>query len=140
MICSKCKQDKKITEFSKKGNGWQCYCKRCNIEYQRQHYSSNKSKYIKRASQRKDQLRQRLYDFFYQAQCVDCGESDPIVLQFDHREDKINGVSRMVSDGCSWDLIKEEIKKCDVVCANCHMKRTAKQQNWYTRLDLGPME
>lgn len=32
----------------------------------------------------------------------------------------------------SWDEILDEIKKCEVVCANCHRIRTAKQFNWYS--------
>jgi hypothetical protein len=32
----------------------------------------------------------------------------------------------------SWDIIQEEINKCEVVCANCHKRRSAKRMgNWY---------
>jgi hypothetical protein len=58
--------------------------------------------------------------------CVDCGESDPIVLQFDHlpefgRSSRRHCVS---SRTMSWKALKEEIAKCEVVCANCHCRRT----------------
>ena len=65
--------------------------------------------------------------------CVDCNEADPIVLEFDHRDDveKIAEVGKLVANGYKWETIKEEIDKCDVRCANCHRRRTAKQFNWY---------
>ena len=65
--------------------------------------------------------------------CVDCGESNPIVLDFDHvRGDKTDSVSRMVMVGFSIKKISEEINKCDVRCANCHRIVTAKRnkQHW----------
>jgi hypothetical protein len=64
--------------------------------------------------------------------CVDCGEKDPIVLQFDHikPEEKKNSVARLI-DGSHWDNVLAEIEKCRVVCANCHTRRTAKQFGWW---------
>lgn len=63
--------------------------------------------------------------------CVDCGEADPIVLQFDHREPKSKNFS--IGSGCasSESLLLSEILKCDVVCANCHARRTAKQRRYH---------
>ena len=63
--------------------------------------------------------------------CVDCGEPDPVVLQFDHvRGSKAREVSLLVSDPASLSTVKEEIKKCKVRCANCHTK-TARRGGWY---------
>jgi len=58
--------------------------------------------------------------------CVDCGETDPLVLDFDHRnpEEKFMGVSDMVTTGYSVIRIEAEITKCEVRCANCHMVKT----------------
>lgn len=72
-----------------------------------------------------------LYDYLTENHCVDCGESNPIVLQFDHIGDnKEYNVSFLVKNGRAWSQVEKEIKKCEVVCANCHHIRTAKQQNW----------
>lgn len=55
--------------------------------------------------------------------CQDCGKNyPPEAMDFDHREDKKFGISDMWSH--SRDRVLEELKKCDVVCANCHRKRT----------------
>jgi len=56
---------------------------------------------------------------------MDCNNSDYRVLEFDHvNGKKINNVSTMVSCGWSLDSIKNEINKCEIVCANCHRIRT----------------
>ena len=64
--------------------------------------------------------------------CMDCGEKDPIVLEMDHRNrnDKSFNVGDKVKLGFSLERMSEELKKCDVVCANCHRRRTAKQMGW----------
>jgi hypothetical protein len=63
---------------------------------------------------------------------VDCGESDIIVLEFDHRDPsnkraKISGIL----GSWRWDAIMTEIEKCDVRCANDHRRRTAVQFGWF---------
>lgn len=109
-------------------------CKICKRAYDNKHYKDN--------PQRKEYLRQSrlkysrktgkyIYDYLSENPCIDCGESDPIVLQFDHRDgvEKFNNVSSMRNNGIK--KIQEEIDKCEVRCANCHARRTAKQFGWY---------
>lgn len=66
--------------------------------------------------------------------CVDCGENDPIVLEFDHIEpaQKYRTISNMKS--YPVDKIQSEIAKCEVRCANCHRRKTAIQFGWYRNL------
>lgn len=58
--------------------------------------------------------------------CIDCGyNKNPYALQFDHIDDnKKKNVSDLIRSDYSWKTIKEEIDKCEVVCANCHAIRT----------------
>jgi len=74
--------------------------------------------------------RNKLKDYFLKHPCVDCGEPDIVVLEFDHRPgtDKKKDVSELLQQGSGWNQIFTEIVKCDVVCANCHRRRT------YTRV------
>lgn len=67
---------------------------------------------------------QRLKD----APCTDCGNKYPYwVMQFDHvRGVKVGDISRLVANRQLKKAL-EEIKKCDLVCANCHADRTYKR-------------
>jgi hypothetical protein len=65
-----------------------------------------------------------IVDFLSERCCVECGELDPLVLEFDHLEDKKFDIARGRRSR-SWQAVLEEIDKCDVVCANCHRRRTA---------------
>lgn len=63
--------------------------------------------------------------------CVDCGEADINVLHFDHvRGNKTDNISRMLRNNKAWSKVRAEIRKCDVRCANCHMRRTVTQFGW----------
>jgi transcription elongation factor Elf1 len=81
----------------------------------------DEKKVIKR---NKNLIKQKLVDLKTASGCKDCGETNHIVLDFDHLRDKKYNISRMVHDGFSWAAIKKEIAKCEVVCANCHRIRT----------------
>ena len=57
--------------------------------------------------------------------CHDCGYNEHgVALQFDHLRDKKASISNMIRSDYSWESIKLEILKCEVVCANCHAVRT----------------
>ena len=74
--------------------------------------------------------------------CVDCGETDIIVLQFDHLpefEKKFEIAKAITSSGRAWTSIILEIAKCEVVCANDHSRRTAKRLN-SQKYQLGSMK
>ncbi|MEN3273201.1 MAG: bifunctional UDP-N-acetylglucosamine pyrophosphorylase / glucosamine-phosphate N-acetyltransferase [Actinomycetota bacterium] len=139
--CSRCGEEKDESEFNRKTRGrLQPNCRACNSEYLKQHYRDNtayykaKAKRIKGETVRANQL--RIHAYYLEHPCVDCGESDPIVLQFDHvRGVKYKAIADMVRAVSSWAAIAREIEKCEVRCANCHWRRTAKQFNWYAYLD-----
>jgi len=62
--------------------------------------------------------------------CVDCGKSDPVVLEFDHRDrkDKIADVSVMILQSYSLETLQKEVQKCDVRCANDHRRKHARER------------
>jgi hypothetical protein len=66
-------------------------------------------------------------EYFASHPCADCGEVDPIVLEFDHLGGKLFDIGTALP--CqSWASILAEIEKCEVVCANCHRRRTKRRQ------------
>lgn len=75
------------------------------------------------------ELNQIVFDLLSQRPCIDCGESDPVVLEFDHRDPATKRAA--ISEGihACWSIedLLEEIAKCDVRCANCHRRKTAQE-------------
>jgi hypothetical protein len=108
-------------------------CKRCQNEYVRAQYKANRRYYLKKARSRNVAVTRAnieyLIAYLKEHPCVDCGESDIVVLDFDHQRDKVELVS-LLTHGYSLERLKREIDKCEVVCANCHRRRTAKQFGW----------
>lgn len=79
------------------------------------------------AAQRRNRL--RVLEILEASACADCGEDDPLVLDFDHRGEKIDAVTRL-ANWCSATRLEHEIAKCEIRCANCHAVRTRKSTSW----------
>jgi hypothetical protein len=77
----------------------------------------------------KVRARMWVWGYLLEHPCVDCGENDIRVLEFDHRDpsEKSGGISRMVGDRCGIERIAAEVEKCDVRCANCHRRRSKEE-------------
>lgn len=102
-------------------------------EYNRIWYHKNKER-IKVKKETNAKLRRKrntefLVNYLKTHPCVDCGEKDFLVLEFDHRKNKSDNVSNLMS--YSINKILKEIEKCDVRCANCHRRKTVEQLGWY---------
>ena len=111
-------------------------CKKCHLEYTRKHYQNNKQYYIDKANRRdmeyKKTLHELLQKYLSEHPCVDCGISDPRVLEFDHVSgEKKHNIGDMKRLRFSWSSILTEIEKCEVRCANCHRIRTSVQFGWF---------
>ncbi|HWH16112.1 MAG TPA: hypothetical protein VNU25_00800 [Candidatus Paceibacterota bacterium] len=80
-------------------------------------------------------IREQLLKYLQTKNCKDCGESDPVVLDFDHKDpkNKTKGVARFLSGHYSWSSILKEIDKCDIRCANCHRRKTYVQFGFWGR-------
>lgn len=115
-LCHSCNEVLPLTKASKSGGGNSC-CKPCDSI---------------RTTDSSNIVRDYIYNLLKQSSCKDCGISNPIVLEFDH----INPGEKLFNIGASYSkslkLVIEEVKKCEIVCANCHRIRTAKQFNYYS--------
>lgn len=99
-------------------------------------YERNKEKRVKQIADRRKvkvaEARRFMIDYLHAHPCVDCGESDIVALEFDHvRGIKKKGLTQLVVEGYTLKTIQEEIDKCEVVCANCHRRRTALRGSHY---------
>lgn len=135
--CSKCLQEKSSEDFAwrnKKNGKLRSHCKKCQNQYSKKHYESNPEYYKSKAHKYDSHQRNRQYvwDYLKEHPCVDCGEPNPVVLEFDHRnpEEKETNVSNLISR-YSFKRLLAEIEKCDVRCANCHRKKTAIDRKYY---------
>lgn len=113
-------------------------CERCcNAERMRAWYakqSAEKKREIgRRASERKLKRARRIRAMLDVCKahegCLYCAESDPVCLDWHHRDpaEKHNDLSTLAGMSASWARIVAELEKCDVVCANCHRKLEAGQ-------------
>lgn len=128
--CYHCKQEKGLDAFASRQGKTLSYCIHCYESL----YGLLSDKKLKDAAARKkaqnkriDKCRQYIKLLLESTPCMDCGIKDMIVLQFDHRDPKEKALD--ISDAISrgrLSKLQKEVEKCDVVCANCHIKRTAK--------------
>ena len=93
---------------------------------QHESYLRNKLRVIERSNVKRSKIRKYIQDIKEENPCMDCGvQYAYYVMHLDHcRGIKNSPVSRLVREGRSLILIKREIEKCDLVCANCHAIRT----------------
>lgn len=138
--CTRCKIEKPIEEFNfkiKETGLRQLQCKECTRLLIKNHYNTNKEYYLLKARKRnkilRDEINLYIYEYLSKNPCVDCGESDVVVLEFDHigLVPKLNTVSFLARVHRPINEIQSEIDKCEVRCANCHKRKTAKDFKWF---------
>lgn len=120
-------------EFPAKGRR----CLDCRRAIVREHYATNRPYYLAKARRRQqavvEETRRWLIDYLARHPCLDCGNADLRVLEFDHRDRKTKAaaVSVLARAGYSLARVQAEVAKCDVRCANCHRIRTHEQRRWW---------
>lgn len=137
MVCRMCEEDldeSKFTWRDKAHTKRVTACKPCTNVAKKNWYANNNVAAIgiSKKSKAKSRSRNRSYiaDYLGGRCCDDCDEADPVVLEFDHIGTKNANVSVLVSEGASIERLRVEIDLCEVVCANCHRRRTARRGKW----------
>lgn len=88
----------------------------------------DRQKSAKRDRKNADAKRKIVAEYKIVMGCADCGYNDnALALEFDHKPGTKGNKTVASMMYYSWDKIWEEIKKCDIVCANCHAIRTLKK-------------
>jgi len=112
-------------------------CRECQQPFRKNWYEGNKERHIENVRERKERVRQEareyVWDYLEKNPCGECGESDPTVLEFHHRGNKRSEISKMVADGLSLGSIEKEIHECDVLCSNCHRRKTSRDRGWFRK-------
>ena len=99
--------------------------KKRQAEHARKHYLANKEKCKARAKHftKITTLKNRELSERYRklVGCKRCGYNECIqALEYHHVGVKDRNVSLLVGHGCSTKRVKNEIRKCIVLCTNCH--------------------
>lgn len=142
--CIRCGGDFKAFFSNKKTGKKSKVCKPCIRKYDKSHYDKNKHKYRKtKNDKRKDRaikIRSFIISLLKKSKCMDCGNNDWRVLEFDHRD--MNNKSMNIADATKYSLekTKKEIEKCDIVCSNCHRIRTITQLGYYKEINLSDFQ
>lgn len=107
----------------------------CNKKY-RVKYRTKRLAYQKTVNKRdwplRKQMRKQISDYLWTYKsnhpCVDCDNSNPVVLEFDH----VHGTKKFHMAKAiqyAFKTVFSEIEKCVIRCANCHRIRTYKLQH-----------
>ena len=137
--CSTCKRWKPLEEFNRRSasrDGRQWACRDCNKAYHYKHFDRHIVQIRARHRRQVISNKRRLLAYFLEHPCTDCGEADPTVLEFDHLRDKTANINTL-TNGYPWKRIAAEIEKCEVVCANCHRRRTYRRQRSWRVVGFG---
>ena len=124
-ICTKCKKDLPIDEFNwrdKNKGTRRSECKYCHTEYMKLMYEYKK---------------ELVANIKAESTCKKCGETKDYMLDFHHLDPnkKDATIARMTSNTTCIDKLINEIKKCIVLCSNCHREFHYLNDNYQITLD-----
>lgn len=124
--CSVCNKPKNVDQFNWRHKNQKIkwgYCRACQKKYKDQHYQDNKKFYQDKQRKRRKEKSIWWQEFKKTLKCERCLENHPACLQFHHKNPKKK--EKELSLVCrSWSIerLMKEVKKCKVLCANCHFK------------------
>ena len=134
--CSGCQNFLDLSHFNRNRtarDGRQAYCRSCFAAWHQRNKAIHNAQIHARNKRVQKRMQDQLLEYLRVHPCVDCGEEDVLVLEFDHLRDKTANIAYLIRCG-SWDRVVDEIAKCEVVCANCHRRRTLRRAGAYRYL------
>lgn len=111
---------------------WRKENKEKMLSYRRKYYNKNKNKFSSYRIKDRNRKRKWFSKYKLKIKCEKCGETHPATLQFHHIDPtkKEGNIGALTRNGWSINKIKEEIRKCKVFCANCHLKFHWEENNF----------
>jgi len=124
-----CGVEKPLTEFHRRYDGHQWWCRACRRAWDSRYHASVRELRKAQRADRRDRLVARMRQL-KAAACMDCGgRFHPAAMTFDHRPgtEKLRDLATLAARGLTG-LFERELAKCDLVCANCHAVRTFRRR------------
>lgn len=130
-LCTACGKHKLLDEFNKSATRLErlrSYCKKCERDQANAYYRKNPQPYRDKAKKfnkkRRQERMKEMNDIKRSKGCLFCPENDPCALDFHHikSRSKHGGIPMSKAAGFSDKRFKEELAKCEVICAGCHRK------------------
>ncbi len=124
--CPKCSKILPLNEFSKKGtrpSQSHCHkCKACQRIYSKEHYRLNRTRHLAKHYRYHATVVDFVQNYKTNNPCLDCKQFFHFsAMDFDH----VVGTKSFNLSACrSMPQVKNEMQKCELVCANCHRLRT----------------
>lgn len=129
-----------MSDFHRSRTGQFSYCGECRRAYDRRYYAERgKDARLARARAWREERRGWMAALKEGRACADCGGTFPaFVMHWDHLPGhvKIAEISGMVANR-RREVVIEELAKCELVCANCHVMRTVKRARSAVREEAG---
>jgi hypothetical protein len=133
-VCPECKTRQDRSSFSKnrsRYDGLQSVCKTCEKARNKVYYKSTPEKNSARKmyTTLRRELVRTITQPLIEKGCVDCKHYIPNAMDFDHvTGTKLINISSLatmkITDEVMLDMLRQELSKCEVRCANCHRKAT----------------
>ena len=124
--CTACGLAKPSSEFHRRGDGYQSWCKECRRACDAAYHEKTREIRLSQKRERVQSLVAWMWDLKSSQPCTDCGGwFHPAAMTFDHLPgtSKRSEISTLLYSGYRQVLL-DEIAKCQLVCANCHAART----------------
>jgi hypothetical protein len=128
--CGRCGHELPLELFNRLRDGHQWWCRNCFAQYFRARGELHRRQSRTAKAARQQALRAYVLEHLNRRPCVDCQEHDPVVLEFDHLDEKNANIAALVAGTATKRALDLEIARCEVVCANCHRRRTARRAGW----------
>ena len=127
-ICPKCNELKTAEDFgesTKRSDGLQIHCRDCRKSYNKERYLKDKS-FRDKVADRRNRVRNKALTLVSRYKrfcgCFICGEKEPVCLDLHHTDPSQKDADPSSLCNRSKDRLKKEIRKCVVLCSNCHRK------------------
>jgi hypothetical protein len=128
--CAMCGLTKPASDFHRSRTGQFSYCRDCRCVYDRSYYAERgKPARLERQRVHRDAAREWMDSLKEGRPCADCGRIfAPSIMHWDHLPEyaKVDEIGSMVAS-LRRARVLDEIAKCELVCANCHVMRTVRR-------------